>query len=74
MTNTHIYWNPKLEKIKYHQVCAAILAMRRFTEPDTPIIFCGDFNSLPNSNTVRLILQNQSPSDENMVEADKNLG
>lgn len=54
ITNTHIFWNPEFEFVKYGQV-SKILSFLLTNYCDVPKIFAGDFNSLPWSNVLRYI-------------------
>lgn len=57
VANTHLFWVPRFERIKYHQVCSVLTSIRDFAEND-PNCFkflLGDFNSTPAGNCVKLI-------------------
>lgn len=54
IANTHLFWNPESEYIKYGQV-STIMSHLTTKYKDYPIIFAGDFNSLPKSNVLRYI-------------------
>lgn len=54
ITNTHIFWNPEFEFVKYGQVSKIMMFLIN-NYSDTPKIFAGDFNSLPWSNVLRYI-------------------
>ncbi|XP_067854866.1 2',5'-phosphodiesterase 12 [Heptranchias perlo] len=48
--NTHLYWHPKGGHIRLVQIATAFRHLQQVTTeiyPDTPVIFCGDFNSTP---------------------------
>ncbi|XP_067907787.1 2',5'-phosphodiesterase 12 isoform X2 [Heterodontus francisci] len=50
--NTHLYWHPKGGHIRLVQIAVAFRHLQQVaTEiyPDAPVIFCGDFNSTPNT-------------------------
>ncbi|XP_051874911.1 2',5'-phosphodiesterase 12 [Pristis pectinata] len=50
--NTHLYWHPKGGHIRLIQIAIAFRHLHQIISemyPNTPIIFCGDFNSTPTS-------------------------
>lgn len=52
VANTHLYWHPKGGHIRLIQIAVAFRHLQQITSelhPNTPIIFCGDFNSAPSS-------------------------
>ncbi|XP_078270725.1 2',5'-phosphodiesterase 12 [Rhinoraja longicauda] len=52
VANTHLYWHPKGGHIRLIQIAIAFRHLQQITSelhPNTPIIFCGDFNSSPSS-------------------------
>ena len=57
--NTHLIANPKFDNIKILQICAIL---KRLDELKN-IIFLGDFNSLPNSDQINLILSGNINND-----------
>jgi mRNA deadenylase 3'-5' endonuclease subunit Ccr4 len=53
--NTHLFWNPARDDVKYFQFASLLsLASTRHSPSDHSIIL-GDFNSLPNSNSLSLL-------------------
>ncbi|XP_054832025.1 2',5'-phosphodiesterase 12 [Eublepharis macularius] len=52
VANTHLYWHPKGGNIRLIQAAVALSHIRHVTHnvyPDTPMIFCGDFNGTPST-------------------------
>lgn len=67
--NTHLYWKPEDEYIKYGQIAKIIKHIADAYGRDIPVIFCGDLNSTPNSNVFRYIY-NEKPSFDSVVKGD----
>lgn len=63
VANTHLFWVPRFERVKYHQVCSVLSEMKKFTEddPDCCKFLLGDFNSTPTGNCVNLITHSTPP-------------
>jgi len=59
--NTHLYWDPQYEKVKYHQICSAVSQMFSFADPTDSVVLAGDLNSLPDSNVVRFVQFREHP-------------
>jgi len=59
--NTHLYWDPQFEKVKYHQICSAVSQMFSFADPNDSVVLAGDLNSLPDSNVVRFVQFREHP-------------
>lgn len=59
VVNTHLYWNPKYAEVKLMQASFIMEALETYIAEvageSFPIVFVGDFNSLPNSAVYRLI-------------------
>ncbi|KFZ52554.1 2',5'-phosphodiesterase 12, partial [Podiceps cristatus] len=58
VANTHLYWHPKGGNIRLIQIAVALSHIRHIAcdvYPNTPVIFCGDFNSTPSSGTYSFI-------------------
>lgn len=58
VANTHLYWHPKGGNIRLIQIAIAWQHIHHIiTEvyPNIPIIFCGDFNSMPASGVVSFL-------------------
>jgi len=55
IVNTHLYWNPEFEYIKYGQLSKIIKDIEKKYSASVPMILCGDFNSLPNSNVIKYV-------------------
>ena len=52
--NTHLYWNPEFEYVKYGQL-SKIFNFLEKKYKNFPITICGDFNSLPWSNVLKYV-------------------
>jgi endonuclease/exonuclease/phosphatase (EEP) superfamily protein YafD len=70
--NTHLYWDPQFEKVKYHQICSAVSQLYSFSDPTDSLILAGDLNSLPDSNVVRYVQFNEHPLRELCIREDRN--
>ncbi|XP_009894049.1 PREDICTED: 2',5'-phosphodiesterase 12 [Charadrius vociferus] len=58
VANTHLYWHPKGGNIRLIQTAVALSHIKHVAcdlYPSIPIIFCGDFNSIPSSGTYSFI-------------------
>eukprot|EP01038_Epipyxis_sp_PR26KG_P006064 gene6064-8349_t len=58
--NCHIHWNPNLKEVKFAQVKYILDKLQIFNNlfpmsTPQPVLFCGDFNSFPNSEIYSLI-------------------
>lgn len=52
--NTHLFWNPEYEYIKYGQLSVIIKTLEdKYSR--LPIIICGDLHSLPSSNVLKYV-------------------
>ena len=62
VATAHFFWNPEYEYVKFGQACMLIDIVTQFylDQPEVPILICGDFNSLPDSNVIRLF-QGEAP-------------
>lgn len=60
VVNTHLYWNPDFEFVKYGQMCKIIKDIEKKYSTSVPLILTGDFNSLPGSNLMKYIYR-QAP-------------
>uniref|UniRef100_A0A3P8RLV3 2',5'-phosphodiesterase 12 n=1 Tax=Amphiprion percula TaxID=161767 RepID=A0A3P8RLV3_AMPPE len=52
VANTHLYWHPKGGNVRLVQMGVTLQHLRRVISevaPEAPLLFCGDFNSTPNS-------------------------
>ncbi|EDV26843.1 uncharacterized protein TRIADDRAFT_12445, partial [Trichoplax adhaerens] len=60
--NTHLYANPMLPEVRLVQASVVLhqlnLIRNKFTDV-LPILLCGDFNSIPNSNVYQLLTTHQ---------------
>ena len=71
VVNTHLYWNPKFDFVKYGQAFWLLLNIANFlTEFDlsldtVPLVMCGDFNSDPKASSVHMILNKDYRITEN---------
>lgn len=60
MVNVHLFWNPACADVKILQfwACARKIdefyAQHQLEEAECPVVWCGDFNSLPRSAVVQL--------------------
>ncbi|KAK7053254.1 Glucose-repressible alcohol dehydrogenase transcriptional effector [Paramarasmius palmivorus] len=66
LVNTHIFWDPKFKDVKLVQVgllTEEIARMRNAGSLDTPVILCGDFNSLPDSGVYEFLSSGSVPKD-----------
>lgn len=70
--NTHLYWDPQYEKVKYHQICSAVSQMYSFADQTDSMVLAGDLNSLPESNVVRFVQYHEHPMRELCVREDRN--
>lgn len=58
IVNTHLFYDVYYEDVQYFQIAEIIKEIENnYTEKDN-IIICGDFNSLPESNVINLVLNN----------------
>ncbi|XP_078101063.1 2',5'-phosphodiesterase 12 [Sander vitreus] len=58
VANTHLYWHPKGGNIRLVQMGVALQHLRHVINeeaPGAPLVFCGDFNSTPNSGVLQLV-------------------
>ena len=63
MANTHLFWDPKYPEVKIGQASALISSCKKFMRSQgifAPLIVCGDFNILPNSNVYQLFVRGES--------------
>ncbi|XP_070696453.1 2',5'-phosphodiesterase 12 [Pempheris klunzingeri] len=64
VANTHLYWHPKGGNIRLVQMGVALRHLSHVISevaPGAPLIFCGDFNSSPNSGVFQLISETAVP-------------
>jgi len=54
VANTHLFWNPEFEYVKYGQISRIITHLEQ-KYGKLPLIFCGDLNSTPVSNVLRYV-------------------
>ena len=49
ISNTHLYWDPAFEFVKLCQSHYLALNIKQFVsdDPNVPVVFCGDLNSMP---------------------------
>jgi CCR4-NOT transcription complex subunit 6 len=66
IVNTHLFWNPSFPDIKAAQCHYLLSETKQFlsthfgtTCEKCPILFCGDFNSMPDSDVYKLLTQGQ---------------
>lgn len=68
--NTHLFWNPKCEHIKYLQMSIILKYIAQKVENSEIVVWGGDLNSLPQNNLIRYVLTGSSP-EQNYMEGDK---
>ena len=71
IVNTHLYWNPEFEFVKYGQIAKIIKDIEKKYSASVPVILCGDFNSLPTSNVIKFIYRN-APDMDSIKKGDVN--
>lgn len=71
VVNTHLYWNPEYEFVKYGQIAKIIKDIEKKYSASVPMILCGDFNSLPNSNVIKYIYRH-APDMDSIKKGDVN--
>lgn len=54
VANTHLFWNPDFEYVKYGQI-SKILTHLESKYSKLPLVLCGDMNSTPSSNIIKYI-------------------
>jgi mRNA deadenylase 3'-5' endonuclease subunit Ccr4 len=54
LVNTHLFWNPKTEWIKYGQISMITTTIENNFNKSMPTLIAGDFNSTPDSNVVKI--------------------
>ncbi|XP_071755590.1 2',5'-phosphodiesterase 12 [Centroberyx gerrardi] len=60
VANTHLYWHPKGGNVRLIQMGVALQHLSHVISevaPGAPLLFCGDFNSTPNSGLLQLVSQ-----------------
>ncbi|KAM9364312.1 2',5'-phosphodiesterase 12 [Pholidichthys leucotaenia] len=65
VANTHLYWHPKGGNIRLVQMAVALHHLSHVmneVSPGAPLVFCGDFNSSPNSGVFQLLNESLVPS------------
>ncbi|XP_069025680.1 2',5'-phosphodiesterase 12 [Embiotoca jacksoni] len=58
VANTHLYWHPKAGNVRLIQMGVALRHLSHVigeVAPGAPLVFCGDFNSTPNSGVFQLL-------------------
>lgn len=71
IVNTHLYWNPEFEFVKYGQIAKIIKDIEKKYSASVPVILCGDFNSLPSSNVLKYVYNN-APELDSIKKGDVN--
>ncbi|MED6260527.1 hypothetical protein ATANTOWER_021546 [Ataeniobius toweri] len=64
VANTHLYWHPKGGNVRLVQMGVALQHLSHVISdvaPGAPLVFCGDFNSTPNSGVVQLLGETAVP-------------
>nr|XP_020466788.1 2',5'-phosphodiesterase 12 [Monopterus albus] len=60
VANIHLYWHPKGGNVRLVQMGVALQHLNRVISevaPGAPLVFCGDFNSSPNSGVFQLVTE-----------------
>jgi len=68
IANTHLFWNPDFEYVKYGQISKIINHVSK-NYPGIPLILCGDFNSTPSSNVMKYVYK-KAPEITNSIKGD----
>ncbi|KAG9337072.1 hypothetical protein JZ751_029840 [Albula glossodonta] len=66
VANTHLYWHPKGGNVRLVQMAVALRHLSQVTSevhPGAPLLFSGDFNSMPSSGVFQLLSQGSLPED-----------
>ncbi|XP_029007355.1 2',5'-phosphodiesterase 12 [Betta splendens] len=64
VANTHLYFHPTGGNVRLVQMGVALQHLShviREVAPGSPLIFCGDFNSLPDSGVLQLVSESEIP-------------
>ncbi|XP_075951709.1 2',5'-phosphodiesterase 12 [Anarhichas minor] len=64
VANTHLYWHPKGGNVRLVQMGVALRHLSHVINkvaPGAPLLFCGDFNSSPNSGVFQLLSETAVP-------------
>ncbi|KAM6928468.1 2',5'-phosphodiesterase 12 [Xenentodon cancila] len=64
VANTHLYWHPKGGNVRLVQMGVALKHLSHVigeVAPRAPLVFCGDFNSTPNSGVFQLLSEGVIP-------------
>ncbi|XP_037346666.2 2',5'-phosphodiesterase 12 [Pungitius pungitius] len=64
VANTHLYWHPKGGNVRLVQMGVALQHLSHVINenaPGAPLLFCGDFNSSPNSGVFQLLRETAVP-------------
>ncbi|XP_051933017.1 2',5'-phosphodiesterase 12 [Hippocampus zosterae] len=60
VANTHLYWHPQGGNVRLVQMAVALQHLSHVigkVAPGAPLVFCGDFNSSPNSGVLQLLTE-----------------
>nr|XP_061814620.1 2',5'-phosphodiesterase 12-like [Nerophis lumbriciformis] len=60
VANTHLYWHPKGGNVRLVQMAVALRHLSHVIgqlQSGAPLLFCGDFNSSPNSGVLQLVTE-----------------
>ncbi|XP_053172250.1 2',5'-phosphodiesterase 12 [Scomber japonicus] len=66
VANTHLYWHPKGGNVRLVQLGVAMQHLSHVINeltPGAPLVFCGDFNSTPNTGVFQLITEAAVPQE-----------
>ncbi|XP_018518863.1 2',5'-phosphodiesterase 12 [Lates calcarifer] len=64
VANTHLYWHPKGGNVRLVQMGVALKHLSHVISevaPGAPLVFCGDFNSSPDSGVLQLVSETVVP-------------
>lgn len=64
VANTHLFWHPKGGNVRLVQMGVALKHLNHVigeVAPDAPLVFCGDFNSSPDSGVFQLVTETRIP-------------
>lgn len=64
VANTHLFWHPKGGNVRLVQMGVALQHLNHVISevaPSAPLLFCGDFNSCPDSGVFQLVTETKIP-------------
>ena len=60
VVNTHLHWDPKEEDVKLFQMVQLLKYLENRYSRKEKLVICGDFNSLPDSRQIQLLLKEKT--------------